>query len=67
MWVCMCHSLRCHDVKTAANRGARRAAEVFHQFEVEPRCGKCVPTIRGLLAESHQPLAAASPSHHGKA
>lgn len=52
MWVCVCHGIRCRDIKDAAGNGASRAGDVFRQFEVRPRCGKCVPMICGMLEES---------------
>lgn len=52
MWVCLCHGIRCRDVKEAAGDGASRAGDVFRKFEVRVRCGKCVPTICNLLNES---------------
>lgn len=51
MWVCLCHGIRCRDVKDAAGNGASRVGDVFRQFEVRVRCGKCVPTICNLLNE----------------
>lgn len=51
MWVCICHGINCRDVKDAAGNGASRVSDVFRQFEVRVRCGKCVPTICNLLNE----------------
>lgn len=55
MWVCICHGIRCRDVKDAADDGASRAVDVFRKFEVKVRCGKCVPTMRNLLCEDRTP------------
>lgn len=65
MWVCLCHGIRCRDVKEAAGDGASRAGDVFRKFEVRVRCGKCVPTICNLLNESqiaNEPGNSAAPS-----
>lgn len=58
MWVCLCHGIRCRDVKDAAGNGASRAGDVFRKFEVKVRCGKCVPTISNLLSEQSPPAEA---------
>lgn len=62
MWVCLCHGIRCRDVKDAASNGASRAGDVFRKFEVKVRCGKCVPTICNLLADA--PPASVRPATH---
>lgn len=49
MWVCICHGIRCRDVKEVAGSGACRAGDVFRHFQVKPQCGRCLPTIRTLL------------------
>jgi len=49
MFICICHALTDKDVKTAADKGACRADEVFRHYEVELQCGRCVPVIEGLL------------------
>jgi bacterioferritin-associated ferredoxin len=54
MWVCICHGIRCRDVKDAAGNGAARVGDVFRQFDVRVRCGKCVPTICNLLKDEGQ-------------
>lgn len=64
MWVCLCHGIRCRDVKDAAGNGASRAGDVFRKFEVKVRCGKCVPTICDLLSEQRPPAEAHAPSFH---
>lgn len=51
MYVCVCHAIRCRDVKDAAGEGACRAADVFRRMQCKPQCGRCLPTIRSMLAE----------------
>lgn len=51
MYVCVCHAIRCRDIRDAAQGGACRAADVFRRMECKPQCGRCVPTIRIMLAE----------------
>jgi len=50
MYVCVCHGLRCRDVREAARSGKACATEVFDHFEVLPRCGKCLASMSSLLA-----------------
>ncbi len=52
MYVCVCHAIRCRDVKEAAGQGACRAAEVFRRAGVRPQCGRCLPTMREMLDEA---------------
>ncbi|CAA7623759.1 bacterioferritin-associated ferredoxin [Magnetospirillum sp. UT-4] len=46
MYVCICHGIRCRDVKAVARKGGCRTADVFREAGAEPRCGICVNTIR---------------------
>lgn len=49
MYVCLCHGIRCRDVKDAAGQGACRAGDVFRHMACKPQCGRCLPTIRDML------------------
>lgn len=49
MYVCICHGIRCRDVKEAAQKGIVQAEEVFRHFAVEPSCGRCLGTMCGML------------------
>jgi len=50
MYVCVCHGIRCRDVRAVAETGKCRAADVFRAFEARPQCGKCLATMTALLA-----------------
>lgn len=49
MYVCICHALTDDDVRSAEAEGAACNAEVFRHFGVRPQCGRCIPSMRGLL------------------
>lgn len=49
MYVCVCHGIRCRDVKAAKGEGMCRPGEIFRQLEVKPQCGRCMATIREML------------------
>jgi bacterioferritin-associated ferredoxin len=52
MYVCVCHAIRCRDVKAAAGEGVCRATEVFRRAGVKPQCGRCVSTMKDMLEET---------------
>lgn len=49
MYVCICHALTDHDVKSAETKGATDEKEVFCLYGVNPQCGRCIPFMRGIL------------------
>jgi len=49
MYVCICHALTDHDVRSAEVEGASSDAEVFRHFGVKRQCGRCVPSMRCML------------------
>jgi len=52
MYVCLCNSLTCRDVRTARDLGARTPAQVFKTYGTRPECGRCLPCMREILAEA---------------
>lgn len=52
MYVCLCNSFTCSDVRRACGEGASTPAEVHRRMGCRPQCGKCADSIRGLLAAS---------------
>lgn len=49
MYVCVCHGIRCRDVREAVGKGMARPDEVFRHFAVEPQCGRCVETMCNMI------------------
>lgn len=52
MYVCICNALTDGDVRSAETEGAATHAEVFRHFGVKPCCGRCVPSMRGMLTSA---------------
>ena len=51
MYVCICNALSDKTMKDAAV-GATSAREVFRRCGAQPQCGKCLPEVSELIAES---------------
>jgi bacterioferritin-associated ferredoxin len=49
VYVCLCHGIRCRQVKEAANQGVRTPAEVHKRHGVRPQCGRCMREIGEML------------------
>jgi len=49
MYVCNCNGLTVTDVVKACTDGLKTPVEVFSYYNVEKRCGKCVPEIEEYL------------------
>lgn len=50
MYVCLCNSFTCSDVRRVRGEGASTPAEVYRRIGCRPQCGKCRDSIRDLLA-----------------
>ena len=50
MFVCICHALTDSDVNAASEEGATDEKEVFSRYGLRPQCGRCIPSMRGLLS-----------------
>lgn len=51
MYVCVCHGINERDVAKATCNGACKAADVFRQHGVRPKCGRCLSTLRNMVGE----------------
>ena len=56
MYVCLCHGINERDVAQAACNGACKAADVFRQHGVRPKCGRCVSAMRQMVGEDEAGL-----------
>lgn len=66
MYVCLCHGIRCRDVRAARGEGVCRAGEIFRQLEIKPQCGRCMATIRDMLEGECEPAPVLSRRGHPK-
>jgi bacterioferritin-associated ferredoxin len=54
MYVCICNALNEDTVRrTCVERGARCPDEVYSANGVERQCGRCVPEMDRVIAETH--------------
>jgi len=51
MYVCLCNGLTDRDLRRAAAAGDGSVAQLYQSLGCAPRCGKCVPVVREMLAE----------------
>jgi len=52
MYVCVCNGLTSRQVNAAAATNSSTGG-VYRSLGVQPRCGKCIPTIRGIVNALH--------------
>ncbi|MCE2474696.1 MAG: (2Fe-2S)-binding protein [Alphaproteobacteria bacterium] len=50
MYVCLCNSIRCSDVRSAAGAGASTPGGVYRHMGCRPQCGRCRDTIVEVLS-----------------
>jgi bacterioferritin-associated ferredoxin len=53
MYVCVCNGLTSRQVQAAAANNCSTGG-VYRALGVQPRCGKCIPTIRGMVISAQQ-------------
>lgn len=53
MYVCICHSVKDSQIKTAINQGVDTLEKLQNELLVATCCGCCQPMVQDLLAE-HQ-------------
>jgi bacterioferritin-associated ferredoxin len=53
MYVCVCNGLTTRQVRAAAATCSSTGG-VYRALGTAPRCGKCIPTIRGMVNAAHQ-------------
>lgn len=51
MYICLCNGLTDRDIRRAAAAGDGSVAQLYRSLGCAPRCGKCVPTVREMVAE----------------
>lgn len=54
MYVCICNPMTDKQIRQVLESGARTTGEVFRHFGHKVQCGKCVPTVRGMVEEHHE-------------
>lgn len=54
MIVCLCNALSDRDIRRSLNDGSvASVADVYASAGCSPRCGRCVPMVRGMVHEHH--------------
>ena len=53
MYVCVCNGLTTRQVRAAAATCSSTGG-VYRALGVAPQCGKCIPSIRAIVAAVHQ-------------
>ncbi len=51
MYVCLCNALTECQVRQAAAGGDGSTLGVYRSFGTQPRCGKCIPMVQGILRD----------------
>ncbi|MEJ0072292.1 MAG: (2Fe-2S)-binding protein [Pseudomonadota bacterium] len=51
MYICLCNGINDRDARRAAAAADGSVAQVYRGLGCAPKCGKCVPVVRELLAE----------------
>jgi bacterioferritin-associated ferredoxin len=55
MYVCLCHAISDREIRArCASSTACSVAQIYLARGVAPKCGKCVATMRALIAESRK-------------
>jgi bacterioferritin-associated ferredoxin len=61
MYVCLCHAISDREIRDrCASLATCSVAQIYLARGVAPKCGKCVATMRTLIAESRKMVEAAS-------
>jgi len=58
MYVCLCNGITSRQIQQAAETHGSTGG-IYRSFGVQPRCGKCIPTIRAMISGSRQSQSAA--------
>jgi bacterioferritin-associated ferredoxin len=59
MYVCLCNAFTDRQVRAVCPDVGTSTAAVYCALGVRPQCGKCVPTVRQMVREFTETLAAA--------
>ena len=55
MYVCLCHAISDRTVRAHCSKAPTcSVAQVYQAQGVAPKCGKCVATVRALIAEARE-------------
>ena len=49
MYVCVCNAIKTSEIQDRANRGVRRAADVYAALEVNRNCANCAEYVQEAL------------------
>jgi bacterioferritin-associated ferredoxin len=52
MYVCLCNGHRDSDIRRATGSGLRCVREIYESLGGAPRCGRCLPHARSLIADA---------------
>lgn len=52
MVVCVCNAIRENDVRDAVRGGARCPLSAYAALGRRPRCGRCVPFAKEIIAQA---------------
>jgi bacterioferritin-associated ferredoxin len=55
VYVCICNAFTEKQVFVAIDTGISSPAGVFRHLGCVPQCGKCVPTVRGMVKNNDGP------------
>ncbi|MGH7073950.1 MAG: (2Fe-2S)-binding protein [Stellaceae bacterium] len=53
MYVCVCNGLTTREIRAVA-ASCPSTGGVYRALGVQPRCGKCIPAIRGMVAAAKE-------------
>jgi bacterioferritin-associated ferredoxin len=63
MYVCLCNGINDLQIRTlCATLPSCTVAQVYKAQGVAPKCGKCIPTVRALIAETREAAENAAPA-----
>lgn len=52
MYVCVCHGISDREIRGRCAQEPCSVAGIYRARGVSPKCGKCVSTVRAMLAEA---------------
>ena len=51
MYICLCNAVTDRQIRAVATGQDCSVAGLYRLLGVQPKCGKCVPTVRDILSE----------------
>lgn len=61
MYVCLCNGFTDRQIRRAASAGEGSPREIYRSLGGAPQCGRCLPTVEGILRELENRLAKVEP------